>query len=104
MDPRQLSRAELTRSAGPEPPQANARYSREIDMERNWVAGAEDVKCFADKDESGTWKGRVLVGSGKDAQRVERFLDCDGVSATEEEAVMAATAWAQARMPEQADT
>jgi hypothetical protein len=73
-------------------------------MEMNWMAGAEDVKCFADKDESGAWKGRVLVGSGKDAERVERFLDCDGVSTTEEEAVMAATAWARARMPEQAET
>jgi len=69
-------------------------------MEMNWMAGAETVKCFADKDESGAWKGRVLIGSGEDEQRVERFLDCDGVSATEEEAVMAATAWARARMPE----
>jgi len=73
-------------------------------MEMNWMAGEEDVKCFADKDDNGAWKGRVLVGSGKDAQRVERFLDCDGVSPTEEEAVMAATAWARARMPEQAET
>lgn len=69
-------------------------------MEINWTAYAEDVKCFADKDKSGGWKGRVLIGSGKDAQRVERFLDCDGVSASEEEeAVVAATTWARARMP-----
>jgi hypothetical protein len=73
-------------------------------MEKNWMAGTEDVKCFADQDEAGAWKGRVLVGSGKDGQRVERFLDCDGVSATEEEAVTAATAWARARIPEQAET
>jgi hypothetical protein len=79
-------------------------FAKEIDVEMNWMAGAEDVKCFADKDESGAWKGRVLVGSGKDAQRVERFLDCDGVAATEEEAVLAATAWARARMPEQVET
>ena len=73
-------------------------------MEKNWMAGTKDVKCFADKDESGAWKGRVLVGSGKEAQRVERFLECDGVSATEEEAVMEAMAWARARMPEQVQT
>ena len=69
-------------------------------MERNRVAGAQDVKCFAEKTEKGSWKGRVLVGSGKDEQRDERYLDCDGVAATESEAVEAATAWAMARMPE----
>lgn len=72
-------------------------------MELNWMAGDEDVKCFADKDEDGARKGRVLVGSGKDAQRVERFLGCDGVFPTEEEAVITATASALARMPAQAE-
>ncbi len=73
-------------------------------MERNWVAGMKDVKCFAEKNEQGTWKGRVLVGSGKDERRNERYLDCGGVAATESEAVEAATAWALARMPEDVAT
>jgi hypothetical protein len=72
-------------------------------MEMNWVAGVEDVKCFAEKDEGGAWKSRVLVGSVKDGKRDERFLDCEGVFATEEEAVAAAAAWARARMPEKAE-
>jgi hypothetical protein len=56
------------------------------------------------KDENGAWKGRVLVSSGKDEQRDERYLDCDGVTATEAEAVEAATAWARGRMPEDMET
>lgn len=69
-------------------------------MEMNWMAGNENVKCFADKDESGARKRRVLVGSGKDDQQVERFRDCGRVYTTEEEAVIAATAWARPRMPD----
>ena len=47
-------------------------FAKKMGVEMNWKAGADDVKCFADKVESGAWKGRVLVGRAAHTRRVER--------------------------------
>jgi hypothetical protein len=81
-----------------EPKHARARRKGHV-MEIDWVAGDFDVKCYAQENEAGAWEGRVLVGSLKDGERAERFLDCQGTAATEAKAVNSAAAWARRQSP-----